>query len=76
MEKSAAPSTCPTSSEFVDEDGDSANEFYMEELRADGKGFFLKKITNNLAPKKAEKLDITRLNSSLTVVLLPLRTKP
>lgn len=54
------------SSEWVDEDGDEAHEFYSE---GEGK---LHKIITNLRPKGVEKYNIPRLHPDVPLVLFQL----
>ncbi|GMT24343.1 hypothetical protein PFISCL1PPCAC_15640 [Pristionchus fissidentatus] len=56
------------SSEFMDEDGDVANEFYLEESL--GSHRVLRRTTRNLTPQRAERYRIPRLHPDVPVVMI------
>ena len=57
------------SGEYIDEDGDVADEFYLEE-RPSGK---LRRLTANLRRKGKEKLAFPRLHPDLPVVMVQVK---
>ncbi|CAI5449359.1 unnamed protein product [Caenorhabditis angaria] len=61
------------SSQYVDEDGDVANEFYQETI-SDGEKHRLCRLMKNLRPKGKERYKIPRLKPDLPVVLWEIGT--
>ncbi|KAK6746949.1 hypothetical protein RB195_000288 [Necator americanus] len=57
------------SSQFIDEDGDVAHEFYTEQKSADGHLRRLHRVLNNLRPKGKEQYAIPRLSPDAPVVM-------
>ncbi|CAJ0602415.1 unnamed protein product [Cylicocyclus nassatus] len=57
------------SSQFIDEDGDVAHEFYAEEKSANGELRRLQRVLNNLRPKGKEQYEIPRLSPDVPVVM-------
>ncbi|WKY05375.1 hypothetical protein Q1695_005968 [Nippostrongylus brasiliensis] len=58
-----------TSSQYIDEDGDVAHEFYAEQKSQDGKFRRLHRVMYNLRPKGSERYAIPRLSPDLPVVI-------
>ncbi|GMR48018.1 hypothetical protein PMAYCL1PPCAC_18213 [Pristionchus mayeri] len=56
------------SSKYVDEDGDVANEFYLEEN--EGSHRILRKTTRNIRPQRAERYLIPRLHPDVPIVII------
>ncbi|KAJ1362475.1 hypothetical protein KIN20_022027 [Parelaphostrongylus tenuis] len=57
------------STQYVDEDGDVAHEFYAEKESTNGQPRRLHRILNNLRPKGKERYPIPRLSSDVPVVM-------
>ncbi|KAK5969460.1 hypothetical protein GCK32_009004 [Trichostrongylus colubriformis] len=57
------------SSQYVDEDGDVAHEFYAEHQSQDGQLRRLCRVVNNLRPKGYERYAIPRLSPDVPVVM-------
>nr|CDJ89309.1 tumor suppressor candidate 2 [Haemonchus contortus] len=57
------------SSQYVDEDGDVAHEFYAEHQSQDGQMRRLQRVVNNLRPKGYERYAIPRLSPDVPVVM-------
>lgn len=57
------------SSQYIDEDGDVAHEFYAEQKSQDGQIRRLHRVLNNLRPKGSERYAIPRLSPDLPVVM-------
>ncbi|EYC35407.1 hypothetical protein Y032_1063g3522 [Ancylostoma ceylanicum] len=58
-----------SSSQYVDEDGDIAHEFYAEHKSTDGQLRRLHRVLNNLRPKGKERYAIPRLSPDVPVVM-------
>ncbi|CDH93267.1 DNA_pol_B_exo1 domain-containing protein [Caenorhabditis elegans] len=56
------------SSQYIDEDGDVANEFYQETM-SDGEKRRLCRLMKNLRPKGKERYAIPRLKHDIPVVI-------
>ncbi|EFP04479.1 hypothetical protein CRE_21595 [Caenorhabditis remanei] len=56
------------SSQYIDEDGDVANEFYQETM-SDGEKRRLCRLIKNLRPKGKERYAIPRLKHDIPVVI-------
>ncbi|PIO66936.1 hypothetical protein TELCIR_11334 [Teladorsagia circumcincta] len=69
----AKPLFCTTtyicSSQYIDEDGDVAHEFYAEHQSQDGQVRRLYRVVNNLRPKGYERYAIPRLSPDVPVVM-------
>ncbi|KAK6019255.1 hypothetical protein OSTOST_15117 [Ostertagia ostertagi] len=57
------------SSQYIDEDGDVAHEFYAEHQSQDGQVRRLYRVVNNLRPKGYERYAIPRLSPDVPVVM-------
>ncbi|KAK6040033.1 hypothetical protein COOONC_22462 [Cooperia oncophora] len=57
------------SSQYVDEDGDVAHEFYAEHQSLDGQVRRLHRVVSNLRPKGFEQYAIPRLSPDVPVVM-------
>ncbi|PIO68233.1 hypothetical protein TELCIR_09985 [Teladorsagia circumcincta] len=56
-------------SQYIDEDGDVAHEFYAEQQSLDGQVRRLYRVVNNLRPKGYERYAIPRLSPDVPVVM-------
>uniref|UniRef100_A0A1I7UZC8 Uncharacterized protein n=1 Tax=Caenorhabditis tropicalis TaxID=1561998 RepID=A0A1I7UZC8_9PELO len=63
------------SSQYIDEDGDVANEFYQETM-SDGEKRRLCRLIKNLRPKGKERYAIPRLKSDIPVVIWEVEASP
>ncbi|VDM63134.1 unnamed protein product [Angiostrongylus costaricensis] len=57
------------STQYIDEDGDVAHEFYTEKESLDGQPRRLHRLLNNLRPKGKERYPIPRLSSDVPIVM-------
>ncbi|KJH43060.1 hypothetical protein DICVIV_10928 [Dictyocaulus viviparus] len=57
------------SNQYVDEDGDVAHEFYIEQESIEGQPSRLHRVFSNLRPKGKERYAIPRLRSDVPLVL-------